>query len=76
MAGPSITVPFLAIENTADDGAPACHMPETFALVASKDKTYYRSHGANHYYAGQPELLQQVVAMELDWLRERNLIDF
>ena len=48
----------------------------TFALVASKDKTYYRSHGANHYYAGQPELLQQVVAMELDWLRERNLIDF
>ena len=48
----------------------------SFKEAEAADKTYYRSHGANHYYAGQPELLQQVVAMELDWLRERNLIDF
>ncbi len=75
-AAPSITVPFLAIENTADDAAPTPHMPETFAKVASADKIYYRSEMANHYYAGQPDLLDQVMDMELSWLRARNLIEF
>ena len=33
-----ISVPFLAIENSADDGAPPSHMHEVYAACASADK--------------------------------------
>ncbi|MDB5669693.1 MAG: hypothetical protein JWO25_652 [Alphaproteobacteria bacterium] len=69
-------VPFLAIENSADDGAPPAHMREVFAACASPDKQYHTIQGANHYYAGQPELLDQASGITLDFLRERKLIDF
>lgn len=72
----SISVPFLAIENTADDGAPAAHMHEVFAACASTDKQYETVKGANHYYAGQPELLNQASEATLAFLRERSLVDF
>jgi hypothetical protein len=32
--------------------------------------------GANHYYAGQPELLNQASGATLNFLRERALLDF
>jgi pimeloyl-ACP methyl ester carboxylesterase len=75
-AARSISVPFLAIENTADDGAPQAHMQEVFAACASPDKHYVTVKGANHYYAAQPELLEQATTATLDFLRERSLIDF
>lgn len=70
-----ITVPFYAIENSADDGAPATHMPEVFDACASADKTYTLVKGANHYYANQPELMDQTVEGARKWLVERHLLD-
>ncbi|MCU1616673.1 MAG: alpha/beta hydrolase [Frankiales bacterium] len=71
----TLTAPFLAIENSADDGAPPSHMREVFAACASPDKRYEVIPGANHYYAGQPELLQRASATALDFLAARGLLD-
>jgi pimeloyl-ACP methyl ester carboxylesterase len=69
----SISVPFLAIENTADDGAPQAHMQEVYAACSSPDKHYVTVKGANHYYAGQPELLDIATTATLGFLRERGV---
>ena len=71
----NITVPFLAIENTADDAVPQPHTPKIHAAAASKDKTMKAIKGATHYYQGQPELLKQAVEINLGWMRERKLLD-
>jgi pimeloyl-ACP methyl ester carboxylesterase len=71
----NITVPFLAIENTADDAVPQPHTGKIHAAAASKDKTMKAIKGATHYYQGQPELLKQAVEINLGWMRERNLLD-
>lgn len=71
-----VSIPFLAIENSADDGAPPSHMREVFAACGSQDRRYLTIEGANHYYAGQPELLDQASEATIGFLRERDLIDF
>lgn len=70
-----VSVPFLAIENSADDGAPTTHMHEVFEACASPSKDYVTIKGANHYYAGQPELVEQASQVTLDFLRKHSLID-
>jgi pimeloyl-ACP methyl ester carboxylesterase len=71
----NITVPFLAIENTADAAVPQPHTGKIHAAAASKDKTMKAIKGATHYYQGQPELLKQAVEINLGWMRERNFLD-
>jgi pimeloyl-ACP methyl ester carboxylesterase len=71
----AISVPFLAIENSADDGAPPSHMREVFAACASADKRHLVMAGANHYYAGQPELLARTSAVTREFLQARDLLD-
>jgi alpha-beta hydrolase superfamily lysophospholipase len=71
----NITVPFLAIENTADDAVPQPHTGKIQAAAASKDKSMKAIKGATHYYQGQPELLKQAVEINLGWMRERTLLD-
>ena len=71
----SVTVPFLAIENSADDAVPTYHTPAIFDAAASSDKTYHIVQGGTHYYAGQPDHLKEAVNTQLDWLRARGLID-
>lgn len=70
-----ISVPFLAIENSADDGAPAEHMREVSSACRSDDKEYHVIEGANHYYAGQPELRDQACDITRKFLSRRNLAD-
>ncbi len=70
-----VTVPLLAIENTADDAVPQPHTERIYRAARSADKTLRAIKGATHYYAGQPELLQQAVNLCSDWMRERNLLD-
>ncbi|MGV6871929.1 alpha/beta hydrolase [Pseudochelatococcus sp. B33] len=70
-----VTVPFLAIENSADDAVPTYHTPMIFEAAASADKTFAVIEGGTHYYAGQPDHLKQVVTLQLAWARERNLIE-
>lgn len=69
-----VSVPFLAIENSADDAAPQPHTPAIYASAASKDKTYYLCEGATHYYAGQPDKMAEVVALQREWLEARDLL--
>jgi pimeloyl-ACP methyl ester carboxylesterase len=70
-----ISVPVLAIENTADDGVPASHVREVYAATASKDKEYLVIPGANHYYAGTPDRLAQATQATIEFAAKRNLVD-
>lgn len=69
-----ISVPFLAIENTADDAVPQPHTRRIHDAAGSRDKTLKVIHKATHYYVGQPELLQEAVDTCLNWMRARNLL--
>jgi pimeloyl-ACP methyl ester carboxylesterase len=71
----SITVPLLAIENSADDAVPQPHTRIIHDAAASRDKTFHVIKGATHYYQGQPELLQQAVDLCVGWMAKQNLLD-
>ena len=55
----SISVPLLAIENSADDAVPQPHARIIHDAAASRDKSFHVIKGATHYYQGQPELLSR-----------------
>ena len=71
----SITVPLLAIENSADDAVPQPHARIIHDAAASRDKTFRVIKGATHYYQGQPELLKQAVETCLGWMSQQRLLD-
>ena len=71
----SITVPLLAIENSADDAVPQPHARIIHDAAASGDKTFRVIKGATHYYQGQPELLKQAVETCLGWMEKQRLLD-
>lgn len=66
--------PLLVIENGADDAVPTTHPKMLFEAAASADKTYRIIQRATHYYAGQPELLDEATALIRGWLGERRLL--
>ena len=68
-----ISVPFLAIENTADDAVPQPHARLIFEAAASADKQFATIEGATHYYAGQADKQAQVTRLSFEWLRDRGL---
>jgi hypothetical protein len=70
----SVSVPLLAIENSADDAVPQPHVRMIHDAAASRDKTFRVVKGATHYYQGQPELLQEAVRLCVGWLRQQDLI--
>jgi alpha-beta hydrolase superfamily lysophospholipase len=70
----AISTPLLCIENSADDAVPQSHTGQIFRIAGSADKTMHVVKGANHYYQGQPDLLDQANAITLAWLEERNLL--
>lgn len=71
---PSISVPTLAIENSADDAVPQPHTRQFFDAVGAADKTIRVIPGADHYYADQPEELDRAVRIVIDWLGARGLL--
>ena len=64
----------LSLLDMADDAVPQPHTERIYNAAASKDKTFKVIKGATHYYAGQPELLQEAVDLCLAWMRERKLL--
>lgn len=74
-AAASISVPLLAIENSADDAVPQPHTRIIYEAAASRDKTMKVIPGATHYYQGQPEKLQQAVSLCTDWLAAKRLYE-
>lgn len=71
----SISVPLLAIENSADDAVPQPHARIIHDAAGSRDKTFRVIKGATHYYQGQPGLLKQAVEVCVGWLGKQNLLD-
>jgi pimeloyl-ACP methyl ester carboxylesterase len=71
----SVTVPLLAIENTADDAVPQPDTGIIHAAAASHDKSFAAIKGATHYYQGQPEQLRQALDTCLAWMTARGLHD-
>ena len=68
-----ISVPLLAIENSADDAVPQPHTGSIFRAAGSQDKTMHVIKGGTHYYAGQPDKLAEAVSTVQNWLTARNL---
>jgi dienelactone hydrolase len=68
-----ISVPLLTVENGADDAVPQPHTGLVHAAAATTDKTFLLLPEATHYYVNQPEMLQQVTASTLGWLKERDM---
>ena len=71
----SISVPLLAVENSADDAVPQPHARIIHEAAGSRDKSFHLIKGATHYYQGQPELLQQAVELCVGWMAKRGLHD-
>ena len=72
---PHISVPLLAIENSADDAVPQPHARIIHDAAGSRDKSFHVIKGATHYYQGQPELLKQAVELCVGWMAKQNLLD-
>jgi hypothetical protein len=54
---------------------PASHMHEVYAACGAADKRNETIEGANHYYAGQPELLAIATRITRDFVENRGLLD-
>jgi hypothetical protein len=74
-SAPHLTVPLLAIENSADDAVPQPHTRMFYEAVGSQDKTYVRIKGADHYYSNDPYKLSEAVNSTIGWLRDRRLLE-
>ena len=70
---PRISVPLLAVENGADDAVPQPHTGLVYAAAGTADKTFHLLPEATHYYIDQPEMLEEVARLTMDWLKERAL---
>ncbi|NPT47950.1 alpha/beta hydrolase [Paraburkholderia sp. 1N] len=66
--------PVLQIENQADDSVPVTHNPIVHNALGTPDKEFVRIHGANHYYAGQPQQLRECVRTVIDWSQRRGFV--
>lgn len=66
-----IDVPLLAIEHSADDAVPQPDIGRIFRACASADREMLVIRGANHYFKGQPELLDEAVQRIASWSRTR-----
>ena len=69
-----ISVPLLAIENSADDAVPQPHTGAIFKAAGSQDKSMHVVKGGTHYYAGQPDKLAEAVSTTQKWLMARSLL--
>ena len=71
----AISVPLLAIENSADDAVPQPHARIIHDAAASRDKSFHVIKDGTHYYQGQPQLLKQAVDLCVGWMGKQNLLD-
>jgi pimeloyl-ACP methyl ester carboxylesterase len=68
------STPVLQIENEADVAVPATHNPIILKALATPNKAFVQIQGANHYYRGQPEKMQECLSAVLEWSRRQKLL--
>lgn len=68
-----VSVPVLVAYGSADNAAFPAHAEQLYSGVAHEDKELYEIAGANHYFKGQPELLEQFADKVVDWLDAHDL---
>ena len=71
---PGVTVPALIIGNGADDACTPGDTQALFEALGTADKTRFTINEANHYYFGQPKLLQQAVQHCVEWLGAKEFL--
>ncbi|RLP53521.1 MAG: alpha/beta fold hydrolase [Ketobacter sp.] len=71
----TITVPTLVIGNTADDACTPSHTRRLFEAVGHDDKEMHEIKGANHYYFGQQDKLDEATACCLNWMQAKRLVE-
>jgi pimeloyl-ACP methyl ester carboxylesterase len=69
-----VTVPLLAIVNTADNAVLGSQVERVFEAAGSKDKKFISMVGANHYYSGQPDHLLAVCEHYRTWMSTMKLL--
>ena len=67
-----VTVPALVVGNTADDGCTPGDTNGLFDALASPDREMTEIEGANHYYFGQKEHVQEAQRQVSAWLSSRG----
>ncbi len=70
-----ISIPVLAIENSADDGCLPYHGRRFMAAIRHAAKEHRVIAGANHYYFGQPERAAEAARIIRDWLLRQRLLN-
>ncbi|MGH6979798.1 MAG: hypothetical protein ACREFC_01190, partial [Stellaceae bacterium] len=71
-SAPRISVPVLQIVNSADDACTPAHADAIYNAVTRADKERLTIQGANHYYFGQPDKMEESVGVQSDWLRRKG----
>jgi hypothetical protein len=67
-----VTIPALVLGNSADDGCTPADTNGLHDALASADRERVEIMGANHYYFGQPEHLQEAVGKASAWLQGKG----
>ncbi len=70
----NIHIPYLLVENTADEACPTTHTRDIFEAIPYPGKKFVQIKEANHYYIGLPEKLAEAVQITNQWLEEKKLI--
>ncbi|MEE2732252.1 MAG: alpha/beta fold hydrolase [Pseudomonadota bacterium] len=69
-----ISVPTLVIGNTGDDACTPSHTHRLYEAVGHDDKELYEVKGANHYYFGQKDKLDEATGKCLEWLMQKGFM--
>jgi len=70
-----ISVPVLVIGNTGDDACTPSHTHRLYEAVGHANKELYEVKGANHYYFGQPDKLDEATGKCVQWLQQQGFMD-
>jgi pimeloyl-ACP methyl ester carboxylesterase len=70
-----IGVPYMIIENSADNACPVTHTRDMFQAVSHSDKELVTVKGANHYYMNQKDKLAEAIGITIDWMLRKKLVE-
>lgn len=68
-----VSVPVLVAYGTADGAAFPAHAQQLYDGATNSERELFEIKGADHYFKGQPKLLELFVDKVIDWLDEHQL---